>query len=148
MHPGKPIVNLRQHRQAAIPLRSPKRYVPIRDYVCVHERRYPRQILVGNGMPRRSQLIRDLGNAQLVPDQHGIRQQAEAARLFMISLASPLRNSPQLAKKRQRPQLVTRFTPVQLQLDAMAQCRIGQIAQNENRLHHAAKRRQRSSQSI
>ena len=68
--------------------------------------------------------------------------------LFMISSASPLRNSPRLAKNNQ-PTSSWRASPrFNCNLNPMAQFRIGEIAQNENGFYHAAERRQRPGQPV
>jgi hypothetical protein len=117
--------------------------------MCVHDRRYPREVSVGNLVPCRPQLIDNLRNPECIPDENRVRQQAEAACLIhdLLGISTPKLTS---VHEEQTPtdQLVAGFAPVQLQLHMGAEVGIRQVAQYEDRLHDTAERRESSRQSV
>lgn len=70
---------------------------PIRDYVGEHQRRHPREIAIVNLISISTKLGNDLSDAHAVPNQDGIREEAEATRfihdVFQIVCAMSVKRS-------------------------------------------------------
>jgi hypothetical protein len=80
-----------------------------------HQRRHPRKIAIANLISISTKLGNDLSDALAVPNQDGIREEAEAARLihdlFQIARAE---FSPIGEKQAPGDQIVTGFASVEL----------------------------------
>ena len=72
---------------------------PVRDYVSMGQRRHAGKVRPRDDVPARFELAHDLGDSDGVPDEDGVREDAEALTLFMIFSYSPLRKAPWFAKK-------------------------------------------------
>jgi hypothetical protein len=93
--------------------------------VPVHDRRYAGEVLIGDLVARPPQFVDNFGNPQRVPHKHRIREQAEAACLVHDFFRISGSKLAPIGEKQTAPrEFVTGITPVQLQLDTVAQFRI------------------------
>jgi hypothetical protein len=94
----------------------------------MHQWGYPPEMLIGDLMTCGPELIHDVRNAHSVPDQYGIGKQAEAACL-VHDLFGIARAKLSAIRKEQTPtdQLMPRFAPVELKLNAVPEVWIGDI---------------------
>ena len=72
----------------------------------------------------------------------------KALTLFMISSQSPLRNAPWLAKNQATCQFVSRLPAVELQVDAVTELAVVQVAEDVNHFHSSAEHRESLGQPV
>jgi len=114
----------------------------------MQQRRDPRQVLILHFVPASAELRDDAGDMDRVPDQHGVGQQAEAARLVhdLLVVAGP--EVALIGEEQPLGQDVAKLPAVQLQLNGLAQRRLVNVAQDVDGFDQAAERGQRLGEPV
>lgn len=120
----------------------------VRDDVRERERRDVCEIPIRHDFSRGPELIDDSLHLDRVPDNDGIREKAQAARLVHDLLEVALSEFALVGEEKPSRELVALLAAVELKLDPVPDFVIVDVAENVNRLHDAPERRKRLRQPV